>query len=147
MNCKKANSGQTIIESIFMIIFLLILFFIIAEFARAWYLKNSLNNAVRIGVREAVVMQDLDLYLTSSTGVPCPSGNPVAAKVCDAAGMPDPVDYATTVGVFLTEDVDSNGEPDPGDTITVEARTEFRGIALGFLLPDFASSSASMRYE
>ena len=144
MKGKRANSGQTIIESVFMVIFLLILFFLIAEFARAWYLKNSLNNAVRVAVRAAVVRQDLGSYLINSDT--CPSGNPIVAKVCDSAGMPDPADYATTVGVFYTETEAPPGLSS-GDIITVEARTDFHGIALGFLLPDYASSSASMRYE
>jgi Flp pilus assembly protein TadG len=142
MDGKRADSGQTIIESVFMIIFLLILFFLIAEFARAWYLKNSLNNAVRVAVRVAAVTQDF----TIPHNEPCPSSHPVLTKVCDSAGIPDPADYTTTVGVFLTEDVDPSGLSS-GDTVTVEAKTEFRGIVLGFVLPDFAASSASMRYE
>jgi Flp pilus assembly protein TadG len=141
MNGKRADSGQTIIESVFMVIFLLILFFLIAEFARAWYLKNSLNNAVRVAVRVAAVTQDLTLPIEGN----CNSlSNPITDKVCDATGIPD--DERTTVGVFLTEDVDPDNLSS-GDTITVEARTDFSGIALGFVLPDFAASSASMRYE
>jgi Flp pilus assembly protein TadG len=58
MNRKIGNieeKGQTIIETALMMILLLMFFFGIAEIARAWWAKNALNNAARVGVRVAIV--------------------------------------------------------------------------------------------
>src|SRR3989304_2447402 len=53
------KKGQTVIETVFMLIILLAIFLLIAEVARAWHLKNSLNNAARVGARFAVVRATL----------------------------------------------------------------------------------------
>ncbi len=52
---KSSNKGQTIIETALVIMLLFIIFFGIAEIARAWYMKSALNNGARVGVRVAIV--------------------------------------------------------------------------------------------
>lgn len=58
---NKSEKGQTVIETALMMIFLLVLFFGIAEISRAWWLKNQLNNAARVAVRVAIVDSALTL--------------------------------------------------------------------------------------
>jgi Flp pilus assembly protein TadG len=150
MNGKRVDSGQTVIESIFMIIFLLALFFFIAEFARAWYLKNSLNNAVRVAVRQAAVTPGLAngtgtiTDTASCNALPGGDIGDVMSAVCSSPGVPDSAD---TQVALIREDDQLPANFGSGDTVTVEARSQFRGVAIGFILPDSAASSASMRYE
>lgn len=128
------EKGQTLIETVFVIMLLLILIFGIAEFARGWYVKNSLNNAARIGARFAAVEPDLqiddpdvrDKVLFQSPGVP-------------RAGVPANSDVAVRIN---------------GDTVTVTVTASYAdGFSVfGTLIPGLAditelSSSAAMRYE
>lgn len=141
------SHGQTIIETIFMLTILLMIFFLIAEFARAWYLKNSLNNAVRVGVRVAVVTASL-----TTSGIPdttCPTsgttGDAIVDAVCTSPGVPG---GETVVGVAVTDDNGIAGL-NAGDTITLNARANFATVVPGLLtfMPTGASSSATMRFE
>lgn len=72
----KNEKGQTVIETALMMILLLVLIFGIAEIARAWWLKNQLNNAARVGVRVAIV----DSTIKDSTA------SPIAEADCSWAG-------------------------------------------------------------
>jgi Flp pilus assembly protein TadG len=74
MDTKDKEIGQTLIETVFVLALLLILIFGIAEFARAWYLKNSLNNASRVGARVAIVQFTLN-GTTDPGGDSCGSGS------------------------------------------------------------------------
>ncbi len=133
-----------------MLSILLLLFFLIAEIARAFYLKNSLNNAVRIAVREAVVTPGL----TETGIVECPDANPVIDAVCSSPGVPN--DNRSRVRITRTEDVPPTGtQPDggdftAGDTATVWAESDFDPFVPFIdqtVLPYKAVSEASMRYE
>jgi len=139
---RKKMAGQTVIETVLMLLFLLMIFFLIAEFARAWYLKNSLNNAVRVAVRAAIV--DSDLALVSDD--PCPSGNAIANIVCGSPGIANT--SATVVSVQSTDN-DSSGDITSGDTITVTAEADFVALIpfIENLLPKKAASEATMRHE
>jgi hypothetical protein len=141
---RNKHGGQTVIETILMLFFLLVLFFLIAEFARAWYLKNSLNNAARVGVRVAVVTPDL----SGSGPTSCTSAiGPVYEAVCSSPGLPD----TTRVGLFIEDDV---GPPAPpassGDTIKVAIEADFETFVPAVVpaLKDISVfAEASMRYE
>jgi len=142
----SAGKGQTAIETLFMLFILLFLFFLIAEFARAWYLKNSLNNAVRVAARLAAVTPNL---APDSDIVDCPDSTPIINTVCSSPGVPN--DERTSVRVFRTEDVDpTGGNLTTGDTVTVNARSTL-DLLIPFVttlvIPDEAESEASMRYE
>lgn len=136
---NRRGKGQTVIETIFMLVFLLFLFFLIAEFARAWYLKNSLNNAARVGVRVAIVTQDLE----DVNEEVCPGSGPVLDAICSSPGLPD-----TTRVTVSIDDPDSNGATS-GDTVTVSLSADFTTFVplLNSLVPEKAVSEASMRYE
>lgn len=55
----KKQEGQTVIETALIMLLILMLFFGIAEIARAWWLKGQLNTAARVGGRVAVVQSSL----------------------------------------------------------------------------------------
>ena len=138
------KKGQTVIETVFMLIILIAIFLLIAEVARAWHLKNSLNNAVRVGARFAVVQTTL---VTDDSDV--------VEVVRATLGRP-----AALVDVDI---VDKNGTPadvDAGDMVTVTAKDCFVPVVkweLGFISDDdpcgpagkgmYLTSIASMRYE
>ena len=149
---NRKGRGQTVLETVFMLAFLLFLFFLIAEFARAWYLKNSLNNAVRVAVRAAVV----DANLVKVDDKQCPTSSDIANIVCLSPGVSNSV--ATHVTVTFSDD-DGNGGLSSGDTVTVSATADFSTLFPVFFeeevpgpkpsvfMPDSVSSVASMRYE
>jgi Flp pilus assembly protein TadG len=141
---KGRSRGQTVIETVLMLIFLLFLFFLIAEFARAWYLKNSLNNAARVGVREAVVTPNLAPIPTTFCHA---SSGAVLNSICFSPGLSN----LTQVTVSITTDVNPPAAPyaSRGDTITVHVEQEFETLIplVNAVMPERAVSVASMRYE
>lgn len=138
---RISGTGQTVIETVFMLTILFVIFFMIAEFARAWYLKNSLNNAVRVAVRKAVVMPNL----TDESGNCSSGGGPIIDAVCSSPGVP----VGTTVEVLRIDDADPSGFGS-GDTVRVSATALFDTVVPNLpivIFPDSASSVATMRYE
>jgi Flp pilus assembly protein TadG len=123
MDTKDKEIGQTLIETVFVLALLLILIFGIAEFSRAWYLKNSLNNAARIGARVAVVQSGL-IDATEMCGIaPDDKVKAVVDAVClDATGV-NAADRDVTVAIFI-DDVDSDGAS-AGDLVTVTVTVGF----------------------
>ena len=153
----KAQKGQTLIETALILFLLLLILLGISEFARAWYTKNSLKNAVRSGARLAVVTPSLDSYLTGANcdSPPtnfedCPNANAIANAVCTSPGVKN--DSTTKVCVAVEEQppVDLT-LVDSGDTITVAATSTFTYIVGGSPWPWPTSTNlttdASMRYE
>lgn len=136
-----SQKGQTVIETIGMIFFLLILFFMIAEFARAWYLKNSLNNAARVGVRVAIVTSNLTGF--SNTCSAGGTGDPFDAT-CSASGVPESANVALTI-----EDDNSDGKATQGEKVTVTVTADFATVVPNILpfMPTSVTAAASMRYE
>ncbi|HZX34888.1 MAG TPA: TadE/TadG family type IV pilus assembly protein [Thermodesulfobacteriota bacterium] len=150
---RKDESGQTTVETVLVIIVLFIMLFGIVEWSRAWWTKNSLNNAVRVGARTAAVTTSITLAPVLQACSPTP-GNAIIAKVCASSGVPK---TATTLVIISGFDENSSGGPnlDEGDTVTVRVEAVFDGavpglsaISFGFV-PDALDlvSQASMRYE
>ncbi len=141
---RNKHGGQTVIETVLMLFFLLVLFFLIAEFARAWYLKNSLNNAARVGVRVAVVTPNL----SGSGPISCSSASgPVFDAICSSPGLPD----TTQVTLSIEDDVGPAAPPaSSGDTIRVAIAADFETFVPGIIpgLNDISVfAETSMRYE
>jgi Flp pilus assembly protein TadG len=144
------EKGQTLIETALVMILLLVLFFGIAEIARAWWLKNQLNNAARVGVRVAIVTEDLtDISPTDCNTFT--SADKVGFAACDSItnGL---LHDSAEVGLTITDD-DGNGT-DPGDTVTVTVTGDFESVVpglagfYGLFRPGYnMTSRASMRYE
>jgi len=134
--------GQTVIETVLMLLVLLMIFFVIAEFSRAWYLKNSLNNAVRRAVRTAVVTPDLT---TITNACPMP-GNLIVNAVCTSPGVPNT--STTKVTLQVITDTPPAGIS-TGDIIEVNVRAGFNTLVPALLpfMPKSAYSAAAMRYE
>ena len=147
MGTGNKELGQTLIETVFVLALLLLLILGIAEFARAWYVKNSLNNAARIGARVGVVTPDLAAETDTLCSAPVSA---VATAVCNSAGVPSAA--KVTVAVDLTGG-SSNSTLDAGDTVTVTVKIDYlTGFSPFSLLPwlkslTSLSSQASMRYE
>ena len=138
--------GQTLIETVFVLALLFLLILGIAEFSRAWYVKNSLNNAARIGARVGAVTPGL----AAETDTPCSApASDVATAVCNSAGVPSTAEVTVAV-------VDTSGDsviPNAGDTVTVTVKIDYlTGFSPFSILPWLQSltdlsSQASMRYE
>lgn len=161
---KRNNKGQTLIETALVLMLLLVIFIGTAEIARAWYVKNSLKNAVRSGARVAVVTPAAGFpsgAIGNTTAVHCPSANTIINTVCTSPGVKN--DSSTQVLLFVSE---SNIAPEPdsiinsGDTVTVQVTATFDfvigGHKFNFLgvLPVWPwpkstsfTTDASMRYE
>jgi hypothetical protein len=164
MKTRDKQLGQTLIETTFILALILLILFGIAEFARAWFLKNSINNAARIGARVAVVQSNLNA--TADPGPSCGAGglNPgvqaVLDSVCDSGGV-IASDRQVNVDIDI-DDEDGSGDTSAGDIITVTVLVQFLdgngnagaqfsvfssfipGLSGGL---DSLSSKASMRYE
>ena len=146
---RKDESGQTTVETVLVIIVLFIMLFGIVEWSRAWWTKNSLNNAVRIGARMAAVKPAL--VAASQPCSPVPS-NAIIANVCSSSGVPK---EATTLVIISWFDENASGGLNEGDMVTVRVEAVFSGavpglsaISFGFVPDNLALvSQASMRYE
>src|SRR4030065_2260820 len=92
MRLFKKQEGQTIIETALILVFLLFVLFGITEFARAWYMKNSLKNAARQGARVAVVTSQssypANFMCDNTTNCNDPNLNPIIRAVCCQPGVP-----------------------------------------------------------
>ncbi len=155
----KNKKGQALVETALVLILLVILFVAIAEFARAWYVKNSLKNAVRQGARVAAVTPTPFSNLSFTCGsTSCSSTDPIVRAVCCQTGVPP-----GTAASLNCKNVDgsdctncntgcSGTAVPPSGTITVSATSSFTTVVPG-LLGSFIPSSfsfgtfASMRYE
>ncbi|MBI5560337.1 MAG: pilus assembly protein [Deltaproteobacteria bacterium] len=162
---RDKESGQTLIETVFVLFILLLLILGIAEFARAWYVKNSLNNAARVGARAGAVTPGL-LALPATPCNPTPV-NAAAKAACDSLSMSPLAKINVNVTVCLglidpstgvcTTDVSAGSNPsalDAGDTVTVRVNSHYAaGVSTFKILSPWLttlydlSSQASMRYE
>jgi len=163
MELFRKQKGQTIIETALILVLLLFILFGISEFARAWYMKNSLKNAVRQGVRVGVVSPDIapttTIVYSNCAGNPCPSASVVNnAYIIDAVCCPSGVQNrtfgdpagGTGVSISYTDDDGSTGFS-TGDTVTVTAQTNFQSVVSSRFWPWLQNititTDASMRYE
>ena len=146
MKISNRQQGQTLIETALILFIILLIVLGIAEFARAWYTKNSLKNAARQGARAAVVTPGLvDINPTT-----CPNVSVLINAVCTSPGVKN--DGRTTVAIDV---VGKSGTQTavPGDTIL--ARVTFNDsnffIVGGGVWPWpkalNTTEEASMRYE
>jgi Flp pilus assembly protein TadG len=140
---KNSHKGQTLVETVLVLMLLFILFFGIAEIARAWWYKSQLNNAARIGVRVAIVDTTLTTPQASSLLATCSySGNTCAPSTAGSiqnatCGAITNGDLCGTSQVFLTvTGVDSSGNPpgtivSPGGIINVRVTGTFTSVIPG----------------
>lgn len=131
---RFGNSGQAIVELAIILLPLALLIFGMIEFGRYLYLKNSVTNAAREGVRKAVVTNPWD---NSSNG----SALTIITYTKTLPSMDD-----TSVSVMS-----SPSPPSTGAEVSVTVRKPF---ATGFidLIPQFKNmtsirATATMRYE
>jgi prepilin-type N-terminal cleavage/methylation domain-containing protein len=118
----KNKKGQTLIELALVIALISVILLGITEFARAWFTKNSLKNAVRQGARVAVVTPvanfptDCNSNSDPSGWAPCTDTNVIIKAVCSQPGIPP----TTRVCV---DQIDNNGITgfQSGDTVIVAA--------------------------
>ena len=148
---SQSEKGQTVIETALMMILLLVLFFGIAEIARALWLKNQLNNAARVAVRVAIVTPSLT-NIPATACSPTPA-NPVVLAGCNSITSTVLHDDSNT-SVRLTYN-GSGTTAASGDTVTVFVQGTFRsvvpnlaGLSFGLFQSTYPMpTNASMRYE
>ncbi len=87
-NIKNKN-GTMLIETALVLVILLVILLGITEFARAWFTKNSLKNAVRQGARVAVVTPAASLTTSfqCASSTTCPNANVLTNAVCCQPGV------------------------------------------------------------
>jgi Flp pilus assembly protein TadG len=159
MNMKnlKQNKGQTLIETAFVLIILVLIALGITEFARAWYTKNSLKNAARQGARAAVVTSGItDEIERVKTSTPDPAscgsltGNDrVYCYIWISPGIKN----GAKATIEIT-DTSANGiKPDADDTVRVIVSDYFDFIVGGssssiwWWSDQTFTADATMRYE
>lgn len=118
------KSGQALVETALVLLLLLIILLGITEFARAWFVKNTLKHGAREGARKAVVTPDISNFVASCASQfdTCPNAEPAEANdkvlfavCCSAPGIKRD---KTQVTLSITD----NGNsliPDKGDTVEV----------------------------
>jgi Flp pilus assembly protein TadG len=99
---SNKQQGQTLIETALILFVLLMILLGIAEFARAWYTKNSLKNAARQGARVAAVTPAANITPTTFNCInpSCPDSNAIQNAVCCQPGIPTQAANATAVNVY-----------------------------------------------
>ena len=163
MKISNRQKGQTLIETAIILVLLLFIVFGITEFARAWFLKNSVKNAARTGARVAVVTavitnnDDINNPRTNSSdpgGDPTVCGaltgnNKVFCYIWTSPGIGNGASASLTI-----EDTSIPGGdgivPNAGDTVSISVTTPFKRVVPNLLLPFIPSqfsADASMRYE
>jgi hypothetical protein len=169
----KRQKGQTLVETAIILFLLLLILLGITEFARAWFVKNSLKNAVRHGVRIAVVTPAPGFNPTlippppprpavgtysDCQGNACPysltNNNDIIDAVCCSSGVQNRIfnDPKGGTRISLTYiDEDNTNTLTTGDTILVSAQTNFNFIVGNSPWPwnktQTFTTDASMRYE
>jgi hypothetical protein len=137
MNIMKiSHRGQTVIETALVIMLLFILFFGIAEISRAWYMKNALNNAARVGVRVAIVtpgITDTGGFVSlpsppNDCNDPSVTGNTkVFCVISKASGIP----AGTTVSLAF-----DSSPLQSGTAVTVGVKATFISVIPGLATPN-----------
>jgi len=158
METFRRQKGQTIIETAFILTLLLLILLGITEFARAWYIKNSLKNSVRQGARVGAVTTNNSLPANftcdNSTNCDDTNLNPIIRAVCCQPGVPRrSAPENTTVTLECKNEsntVIACNIITTGGTVRVQAVTTFFTIVSSFspwIRSINMTTDASMRYE
>jgi len=148
------KKGQTLIETALILLILLTILIGIAEFARGWFIKNSIKNASRQLARFAAVTPSppvpapgvISPYNCPAPKV-CPQADAFLNAVCCQPGVPGGATFTLTV----TDEGVADGITNSGDTVTVNTST-----IITFIIGDSpwpwaktrtVTADASMRYE
>ena len=164
----RNQKGQALVETALILPILLLLIMGLFEFGRIMYIKNTLNNAARAGVRTAVVTQGYDAT-TNLTGfsaesklLDCSSftgkNGPVYEMICGSITNGIPKTEVTADITFA--DLDVSGGISPSDSVNIKLTwNNFQFFTPLGALARLASGSdgsftlntlvgeASMRYE
>jgi Flp pilus assembly protein TadG len=156
--CGMKSRGQALVEMAIILPLLMLLVMGIFEFGRAMYIKNTLTNAARAGVRAAAVTPGL---VSPAEDNGCTDAGIVFKTTCGSlySGI-NKSDAKVTVKVFapgadpstdIPKTTDANSPPSPGDTVEVKVtlndyHTKYRIIPF-IPLPDTLTGTNAMRYE
>ena len=157
----KNQKGQALVETAIVLPVLILMIMGLFEFGRYMYLRNTINNAARSGVRTAVVTPKYDATLhpdgMAATGtthtLTCTDSEYAAAdgavyrSVCNSLfnGIPK---NEVVVDIAYTELVAPAGL-NTGDSVTVTLTWDKYEAVLPLLTPitNLITAQASMRYE
>jgi len=94
---QRPQNGQALVEMAIILPLLLLLVLGLADYARALYIKNSLNNAARSGARAAAVIPHHQLYNESGalSSPATPTANTIRSNLFN--GIPDSVTYTLNI--------------------------------------------------
>ena len=156
MKISNRQQGQTLIETALVLFLLLLILLGIAEFSRAWFIKNSLKNAARTGARVAAVESGITNADSAGRTSPEAAGSGLTPADCVGLAGNDKVFCSIWASPGIYTDSDAS-IPRPtatltisGNTVTVSTTTGFKSVAPrfpGLAIPSQFSASASMRYE
>jgi hypothetical protein len=151
----RKQTGQTLIETALILFLLLLILLGITEFARAWFVKNTLKNAVRQGARVAAVTPRNN-FLTAFNCInpTCPDANVIRNAVCCQPGVPKGVNDNTLVNLTC---FNSTGTAIACNTIVTNGSVRITATSnFRFIIGDppwpwprtiNMTAEASMRYE
>lgn len=144
------QNGQTMVETALVLFLLLLIVIGILEFGRIMYLWNSLNNAARTAVRQAVVTPSV-ANATGTLNNTCnfstsDANSPVYKVVCDnlVTGIQDKTTVAVTITGVGTAPMGQK------DVLTVTVRwNNLRTLTRLFegMITNTLTASATMQYE
>lgn len=168
MNVFNKQQGQTLIETAIILILILLILFGITEFARAWFTKNSLKNAVRHAARTAAVTPKTPFNPPLCQQIGCPGSLASYTYTCPNNSDDVITAFCTSPGTrsesalyycYENKPSDINISLDFGDTIRVCGVKQFtfviggqRMVFLGIAIWPWPKTmnlitDASMRYE
>jgi Flp pilus assembly protein TadG len=143
----RNKKGQALIETALSIFILFLLVFGIIEFGRAMYTKNTLNNAARAGVRQAVVTLGISNASTTdlTKSFNCSNNNDCVYQAISNS-IYNGIDKSN---VTVTISGASNPTAKSGDTINIQVVLNQFTSFVPKLIKVGASltGTASMRYE
>ena len=144
---KISQKGQTLVEMAIILPLLLFLILGIFEFGRAMYLKNTLNNAARAGVRTAVVQTTVNNNTTYSDCTSIPSNEPIKKTICESIFNIPKSEISANITVL------GSNPARTGDTIEVNVTwNNFQTLTLKYTgmnlkITNILTGKAAMRYE
>ena len=155
MKIIKQHKGQTLIETAFVLFILMLIVLGTVEFARAWFTKNSMNNAARAGARAAVVTSGISDETRTKTSTPDPATcGPLTGndRVFCYIWISPGIKNGTTATITITDTSGDGTIPNEDDTVTVSISSYFDFVIGGSKAPwpwrdQTFTTNATMRYE
>jgi Flp pilus assembly protein TadG len=147
MTLHRNNKGQALVEMALSILLLMLILVGIFEFGYLMYIKNTITNSARAGIRQAVVTPGLTLSASDSTFVAV-STLPADVRDKIIASLNNLDDKYTITANIHNETNAGSTTAAKGNTIQLTVRiTDYAPFTRLIDIGNTLEGSASMRYE